>query len=147
MGVADEQRAAERLGLLQILALILSVYVLVVLFIQATVKLSSDTIKVLDWIDFFVCVVFLADFFVRFHRAPSKAKFLKWGWIDFVSSIPMLNIFRVGRVVRIVPCLSNLAGVSFHEISCRLLSALSKGHFVGSGRSHFLLHYGVRCNR
>ena len=102
MGVADEQRAAERLGLLQILALILSVYVLVALFIQATIKLSPDTIKVLDWIDFLVCVVFLADFFVRFHRAPSKAKFLKWGWIDFVSSIPMLNIFRVGRVVRIV---------------------------------------------
>src|SRR5947207_9859839 len=102
MGVADEQRAAERLGLLQILALILSVYVLVALFIQATIKLSPDTIKVLDWIDFFVCVVFLADFFVRFHRAPSKAEFLKWGWIDFISSIPMLNIFRVGRVVRIV---------------------------------------------
>ncbi len=100
--VLDEQRAAERLGMLQVLALILSVYVLVALFIQATVKLSPDTIKALNWIDFFVCVVFLADFFVRLHRAPSKAKFLKWGWIDFVSSIPMLNIFRVGRVVRIV---------------------------------------------
>src|SRR5438045_1439840 len=102
MEVLDEHRAAERLGLLQVLALILSVYVLAALFVQATVKLSSDTIKVLDWIDFFVCMVFLTDFFVRFHRAPSKAKFLKWGWIDFVSSIPMLNIFRVGRVVRIV---------------------------------------------
>ena len=100
--VLDEGHAAERLGVLQVLALILSVYVLVALFIQATVRLSPDTIKVLDWIDFFVCVVFLADFFVRLHRAPSKAKFLKWGWIDFVSSIPMLNIFRVGRVVRIV---------------------------------------------
>src|SRR5438034_8742768 len=100
--VLEEQRAAERLGMLQVLALILSVYVLVALFIQATVKLSPDTIKALDWIDFFVCVVFLADFFVRLHRAPSKAKFLKWGWIDFVSSIPMLNIFRGGGVVRIV---------------------------------------------
>jgi hypothetical protein len=95
MEVLDEHHAVERLGLLQVLALILSVYVLAALFIQATVKLSPDTIKVLDWIDFFVCMVFLADFFVRFHRAPSKAKFLKWGWIDFVSSIPMLNIFRV----------------------------------------------------
>jgi len=47
-------------------------------------------------------LVFLADFFVRFHRAPSKAKFLKWGWIDFVSSIPTLDLFRVGRVVRII---------------------------------------------
>src|SRR5918996_607883 len=102
MEVLDERRAAERLGLLQVLTLILSVYVLVALFIQATVRLSPDTIRILDWIDFFVCVVFLTDFFVRFHRAPSKAKFLKWGWIDFVSSIPMLDIFRVGRVVRII---------------------------------------------
>jgi voltage-gated potassium channel len=41
-------------------------------------------------------------FFVRFHRAPSKAQFMKWGWIDFVSSIPMINVFRVGRVVRMI---------------------------------------------
>src|SRR5437870_9237490 len=88
--------------MLQVLALILSVYVLVALCIQATVNLSPDAVEILDWLDLFVCGVFLADFFVRFHRAPSKAKFLKWGWIDFVSSIPMLNIFRVGRVVRIV---------------------------------------------
>ena len=98
----DEDSASERLGLLQILTLILSVYVLVALLIQSTVKLSSDTVKILEGIDFFVCVVFLADFFVRFYQAPSKSKFLKWGWIDFISSIPMLNIFRVGRVVRTV---------------------------------------------
>ena len=102
MEVLDEHCAAEHLGLLQVLALILSVYVLVALFIRATVNLSPDAVEILDWLDLFVCGVFLADFFVRFHRAPSKAKFLKWGWIDFVSSIPMLNIFRVGRVVRIV---------------------------------------------
>jgi len=27
---------------------------------------------------------------------------MKWGWIDFVSSIPMINVFRVGRVVRMI---------------------------------------------
>lgn len=70
----EEQHASERLGLLQILTLILSVYVLVALLVQATVKLSSDTLKVLEGIDFFVCVVFLADFFERFYHAPSKSK-------------------------------------------------------------------------
>lgn len=98
----EEIKASERLGLLEIVTLILSVYVLIALFVQVTVKLSADTVVILDWIDFLVCLVFLADFFVRFYRAPSKRKFLKWGWIDFISSIPMLNIFRVGRVVRIV---------------------------------------------
>ena len=99
---SDERLAAERLGVLDVLTLIFSVYVLLALLVQATVKLSPETARVLDWIDLLVCVVFLADFFVRFHRAPSKAQFMKWGWIDFVSSIPMLDMFRVGRVVRII---------------------------------------------
>lgn len=98
----EEQRALERLGLLQILTLILSVYVLIALLVQSTIKLPRDTIEILDGIDFFVCIIFLTDFFVRLYSAPSKSKFLRWGWIDFVSSIPMLSIFRVGRVVRIV---------------------------------------------
>ena len=97
----DERRAAEQLGVLEVLTLIFSVYVLVALVIQATVKLSPETANILRWIDFFVCAVFLADFFVRFHAAPSKTRFLKWGWIDFVSSLPV-NIFQVGRVVRII---------------------------------------------
>jgi voltage-gated potassium channel len=98
----DQCRAAERLGVLEVLTLIFSVYVLIALVIQATITLSPETVKILDWVDWLVCAVFLTDFFVRFRRAPSKAQFMKWGWIDFVSSIPMINIFRVGRVVRII---------------------------------------------
>jgi hypothetical protein len=69
----EEQYASERLGLLQVLTLILSVYVLVALLVQSTVKLSSDTVKILEGIDFFVCLVFLADFFVRFYRTSLKS--------------------------------------------------------------------------
>lgn len=98
----ESKAAADRLTPLQIITLILSVYVLITLVVQTTVPLTPDTVRILDRIDFFVCLVFLADFFVRFRHAESKRQFLKWGWIDFVSSIPMLDIFRVGRVVRIV---------------------------------------------
>jgi voltage-gated potassium channel len=101
MDNSDECRAAERLGVLEILTLIFSVYVLIALFIQATVKLSPDAVDILRWMDWLVCAVFLADFFVRFNRAESKTQFLRWGWIDFVSSLPV-NIFQVGRVVRII---------------------------------------------
>jgi voltage-gated potassium channel len=94
--------AAKRLNPLEIVTLILSIYVLVALLIQSLVPLPPDAIVLLDWIDLFVCIVFLTDFFVRFRRAPSKLAFLKWGWIDFVSSIPAVNIFRVGRVARII---------------------------------------------
>lgn len=98
----EQVTVEHRLGALEITTLILSIYVILALFVQATTKLPADVSAALDLIDFAVCFVFLTDFFLRFHRAPSKAKFLKWGWIDFVSSIPMLGIFRVGRVIRIV---------------------------------------------
>jgi len=101
MNDSEERCAEEHLGLLQVLTLIFSVYVLIALFIQATVKLSPDAVDILRWMDWLVCAVFLADFFVRFNHARSKAQFLKWGWIDFLSSLPV-NIFQVGRVVRII---------------------------------------------
>jgi voltage-gated potassium channel len=97
----DEIRSAERLSVLEVVTLIFSVYVLAALLLQATVKLSPETVDILRWMDWLVCAVFLTDFFVQFHRAASKPKFMKWGWIDFVSSLPV-NIFQVGRVVRII---------------------------------------------
>jgi voltage-gated potassium channel len=98
----SQTEAAKRLNPLEIVTLILSVYVLIALLIQSLVPLPPDAVAALDWIDLLVCIVFLTDFFVRFAQAQSKLAFLKWGWIDFVSSIPAVNVFRVGRVVRII---------------------------------------------
>ena len=56
----------------------------------------------LDRIDTFVCVIFLADFALRFRRAPSKLAFMKWGWIDLISSIPAYDFLRWGRMVRVI---------------------------------------------
>lgn len=75
---------------------------IIALLVQSVFLLTPATDAFLDRIDFYVCVVFLAEFFVRFYRAPSKSAFLRWGWVDFISSIPMLNVFRVGRVVRVI---------------------------------------------
>jgi voltage-gated potassium channel len=92
----------ERISTLQIVTLILSVYVLIALFVQSVFSLTPETNAFIDRIDFYICIVFLADFFVRLYRATSKPAFLKWGWVDFVSSIPMLDMFRIGRVIRII---------------------------------------------
>ena len=94
--------AARPLGPLQMLVLILSVYVLVALLIESLVPLGQESKDILQTIDFGVCLIFMADFFVRFRQAPSKRAFMKWGWIDFLSSIPVLDAFRVGRLVRVI---------------------------------------------
>lgn len=97
-----EAEAAKRLTPLQIATLFLSIYVLLALIVQTIFALPEHVEVLLDRIDFAVCLIFLADFFVRLWRAPAKGAFLKWGWVDFVSSIPMLDALRVGRIVRVV---------------------------------------------
>lgn len=92
----------ETATVFQIFMIILSVYVLVALFVDVMYDLSPEMDALLTQIDFIVCIIFMGDFFYRLHRAPSKLKFLRWGWIDFISSIPMLSVFRGGNVIRIV---------------------------------------------
>ena len=83
----------------ELLMLGLSVYVLVALAADVFLDLSPPTRTLLGYMDFGICMVFLAEFFVSLAR--DRATFLKWGWIDLVASIPMLDAARVGRVARI----------------------------------------------
>lgn len=91
-----------RFGFLEIAVLILSVYVLGALLAQTVFHVSPEVSLLIDRIDTFVCVVFLADFAVRFRRAPSKLAFMKWGWIDLVSSLPAYDFLRWGRLLRLI---------------------------------------------
>ena len=62
-------------------------------------------------VDVAVCAVFMTDFFLQLKAAKRKWDYLKWGWIDFISSIPSLPFLRIGRLARIVRILRLLRGV------------------------------------
>lgn len=96
----DNQRDIPNLW--QIFMLILCVYVLLALFVDTFFELDPGTSELLIQIDNAICFIFLADFFYTLYRAESKKQYLKWGWIDFVSSIPFLTFLRWGRAVRMV---------------------------------------------
>ncbi len=102
--LSDKQTPGDlpRVGLLEIAVLVLSVYVLGALLAQTVFHVPREVSLLLDRIDTFVCVIFLADFAVRFRRAPSKLAFMKWGWIDLISSIPAYDFLRWGRMVRVI---------------------------------------------
>lgn len=93
---------SEKPGLFQLIILVLSVYIIISLAISTFFRLDYQMQLLLDYIDNAICLVFLTDFAVRFYRAPRKLSFMKWGWIDLLSSIPMLDYLRVGRVFRMV---------------------------------------------
>lgn len=92
----------SKLKMFDLVILVLSVYVLVALIVDTFFKLSPELSKLLSFIDNIVCAVFLLDFFYRLIKAESKLKFLKWGWIDFISSIPMIDFLRWGRAFRVM---------------------------------------------
>ena len=85
----------------QALLLVLSVYVLGALLYESIFVVSRQTHELLRTIDTLICVLFLTDFFIRLAQAPSKLRFMRWGWIDFVSSIPQIDALRWGRAFRV----------------------------------------------
>lgn len=88
--------------MLNIIVLILSVYVLAALLIDSTYTLPSETSRLLEYIDNTICIFFFAEFCLEFRRAENKLKFMRWGWIDLLSSIPMIGVLRAGRLIRII---------------------------------------------
>lgn len=92
----------ENVTIFQLFLVVLSVYVLIALFVQSMFTLTPEMDGLIDRLDSIICLIFLGDFFHRFYRAPSKLRFMRWGWIDLLSSVPMIDVFRSGRVVRII---------------------------------------------
>ena len=92
----------KRLTFLNILILILSVYVLGALLIDSLFELPDETSRLLQVFDFIICIVFFVDFCIQFYQADNKWKFMRWGWIDLVASIPMVDAFRIGRLFRFI---------------------------------------------
>ena len=97
-----EKKETEKLSFLNILILVLSVYVLAALMLDTFLKLPIEISRMLGIIDNVICGVFLFDFAQRFYKAESKLAFMKWGWIDLVSSIPTLDFMRAGRALRLI---------------------------------------------
>ena len=100
----------KRLIGLQLVMLVLSVYVLVALFADTTFHLPVQISALLRTLDTIICFIFLGDFFYHLYRAEKRLAFLKWGWVDFISSIPLLTWFRWGRVVPMIRVIRVLRG-------------------------------------
>jgi voltage-gated potassium channel len=123
----EAARQSGRVVYLELVVLVLSLYSLGALTCELLLPLDAVTRQLLRWLDRGVCVVFLADFVVHLWRAPSKAAYLKWGWIDLLSSIPEIEWLRWGRVFRVLRILRAVR--SFQEVTAHLFENRAKGTF------------------
>ncbi len=100
--MVTQKEKIENLSFLNLLVLILSFYVLIALTLDTLTKLPVEISRVLHFIDNAICLVFLYDFIIRFKKAENKLKFMRWGWIDLIASIPTFDFIRAGRLLRLI---------------------------------------------
>ncbi|HAK93785.1 MAG TPA: ion transporter [Planctomycetes bacterium] len=99
-------------GPYQLFMLALCVFVLLMLAVDTFAEVDEDTAAIFAYADNAICIIFLIDFAVNLARAERKLKYLvTWGWIDLLSSIPMLDAARWGRAARVLRLLRLLRGV------------------------------------
>lgn len=89
----------------------LCIYVLIALAAVTFFKLDPAVESILNQVDTAVCILFLIDFCVRLILAKSKWEYLQWGWLDLISSIPLVEPLRWGRFARVLRILRLLRGL------------------------------------
>lgn len=128
MHLTKEQKQA--LHPINIIVFFLSVYVIVVLIIDTFFTLPIEVKRLLHDIDYVICAVFFIDFLYRLFTAPNKWHYMRWGWLDLLSSIPM-NAFLVGRMfrvfqlLRVIRAIRSLSLISHYFLHNRIRSAFT----------------------
>ena len=102
--------------------LLLSIFSLIGLAISSAGRLDSSQRAILEMADTFVCGLFFIDFLVSLYRAPSRwGYFIRWGWLDLLSSVPMIDALRVTRLARIIRILRIVRGIKATRILAQFI--------------------------
>jgi voltage-gated potassium channel len=132
MHVTEKQKKA--LHPFNLLVFVLSVFVILSLIVTSFVKLTDENLRLLRDIDYFICLVFFIDFLIQFFTAENKLHYMKWGWIDLLSSIPILDYFLAARLFRVVQLLRVLRAFrSLEHLSSFYFASRVKGAFTSVG--------------
>jgi voltage-gated potassium channel len=67
-------------------------------------------------LDLILSLLFMLDFLFTLHTAPDKRAYLKWGWLDFMGSLPYLPLLRILRVFRAIRSLRIVRQNNLFEI-------------------------------
>jgi voltage-gated potassium channel len=124
MSATQGTASASRHAAYQLFMLGLCIYALGALVVQSVLNLDSETNTLLEYADFAVCLIFFGDFVVQLTSANNRWRyFRRWGWLDLISSIPMIPAFRIGRAARVVRVIRILRGARSSKILAELLLA------------------------
>ena len=89
-------------GVYELFIVALTVFSLAMLAAYYLIPLTEATEQALLWIDLPISLIFLADSLGCLRRADDKRAYLKWGWLDFLGSIPLILPLRIARLARLI---------------------------------------------
>lgn len=121
----------EKLTVWQLFMVGLSVLAIALLAFQAFAKPTGDLAQYLFFLDDLLCAFFFGDFLWQLYTAKRKMVYLKWGWLDLLSSIPADPYFRLARIARLIRILRvfRAARASKH-LAAALLKQKAKNTFA-----------------
>lgn len=123
------ERVVERLGspgrarALEWVIMGLIAVVLWILWVEWRYPLTEAQQTLLTAADTAICAVFLGEFFWRMRLADSRTWYWKRYWVDFVASLPLAGMVRLGRLARVARA-ARLARLARTARLLRLLRAL-----------------------
>jgi voltage-gated potassium channel len=103
----DETKATEPAvrepsdSVYELFILALTVFSLLMVAADFLLPLNKATKQALLWLDVPISLIFLADAFRSLRHASDRRAWLKWGWLDFLGSIPLILPLRLARLRRL----------------------------------------------
>jgi voltage-gated potassium channel len=79
----------------------LIVVALGLLLVELLFPLPKETISLITTVDTIICFFLIGDWVLRMSLSEDKGWYFRRYWIDLISSIPVLEALRIGRLVRI----------------------------------------------
>jgi voltage-gated potassium channel len=102
--------------------LFLSMLSLIGLAMSTSGHLDKHQAEILGIADNFICILFFLDFLMSLYRAPNRLKyFFTWGWLDLLSSLPMIDALRLTRLARVVRILRLVRGIKATKVLAQFI--------------------------
>jgi Ion channel. len=108
------------------LIIFLSLYTVILFFVDIISKIPLSVTYWLDIADFTICILFIVDWIYYLIVAQERKRYLKIHFIDLLASIPFTQVLRplrIARAIRVIRLLRLVRGVRGAE---RFLSIFMK---------------------
>ncbi|MDA7938247.1 potassium channel family protein [Pirellulales bacterium] len=96
-------KQSQRFVFYHIIISLIGLFSVLLVGAEALIDPKSEMHHLFQSFDFAICILLLMDFVGALVTAPNKWHYFKtWGWLDLISSIPAIPLFRCGRIIRLI---------------------------------------------